>query len=375
MQVTDLWADGRYPRVLHVIPSLAVGGTERQLVELIRRSGDPVRHHVAVLDEPGALAGEVPNPPVWVGPISRSPSGVVPNARAVRSLRALVRTRRFDLVHAHLTIAEVFAAAATPRPVPLVASRRGRSPGFEARSAFERMAGLARRHVDLLLCNSEDLARRTRSEARRLPQIRVIPNGVDLEAFSPVPMPPEEPPSVTVVANLHPYKGHDLFLRAFRLVADVLPSARATFVGDGPERSRLRALAGEIGLSDAVAFAGQVLDPRPHVAAAHVVALTSQHEGFPNALLEAMAMARPVIATRVGGIPELVRDGEEGFLTGPEAPEIADRVLVLLREADLRARMAAAARARAEDYSWDRVVTRTERAYRDLLGRAASRSR
>ena len=82
-----------------------------------------------------------------------------------------------------------------------------------------------------------------------------------------------------------------------------MPAARAVLVGEGPERPRLEATAAELGLGERVRFAGAVTDVRPFLAEARVVALTSDHEGLPNALLEAMASGRPVVATRVGGVP------------------------------------------------------------------------
>jgi glycosyltransferase involved in cell wall biosynthesis len=105
------------------------------------------------------------------------------------------------------------------------------------------------------------------------------------------------------------------------------------------------------------------------VAAGHVVALTSDHEGFPNALLEAMAQGRPVVATRVGGIPELVRDGVDGHLASLDPADIAARLSTLLTNATRRKQMGRAARERAETFTWDRLVSETEDVYRVVLAR------
>jgi glycosyltransferase involved in cell wall biosynthesis len=220
-----------------------------------------------------------------------------------------------------------------------------------------------------LICNARYWAERAEREDRWTPPTRVIHNGVDLEEFARSPMPPEDGPRVAVVANLHPYKRHDVFLRAFRLLLDDVPEARATLAGQGVERARLERLAADLGLGSSVTFAGQISDPRPIVAASHVVALTSEHEGFPNALLEAMAQGRPVVSTRVGGVPELVRDGEDGFLTSGDPAEIAARIRSLLLDPALRDRMGSSARERAAAFSWDRVVRETEEVYREVLAR------
>jgi glycosyltransferase involved in cell wall biosynthesis len=195
----------------------------------------------------------------------------------------------------------------------------------------------------------------------------VIHNGIDLDAFPVAPMPPLEDPTVAVVANLHPYKRVDRFLRAFRDVLRELPAARARIAGDGAERIGLLGLASDLGVAERVAFEGAVEDPRAVVGASHVVALTSEHEGFPNALLEAMAQGRPVVATRVGGVPELVRDGQDGLLVEPEG--LAPALLRLLRDREARARMGASGRERAAAFGWARVVRETEDVYRDVLAR------
>ena len=194
----------------------------------------------------------------------------------------------------------------------------------------------------------------------------MIHNAVDTKRFARAPT-PEDPPTVVVVANLHPYKGHELFLRAIGLVRRRVPAVRAVLVGDGSERERLEHDVRERDLAGSVTFAGRVSDPRPFFARAHVAALASDTEGFPNALLEAMAMGRPVVARGVGGIPELVRDGEDGFLVGADPQEMADRLTSLLLDGDLRARQGTSANARAGTFTWDRVVRETETVYREVL--------
>jgi L-malate glycosyltransferase len=365
MSVTDPWPRGGYPRVLHVIASLEVGGTEMQLVRFIERSGDPSRHVVAVFDDSGPLAERLPNPPVWLGLISRYPSRAFTTLRTTRRLREVVHTGGFDLVHAHLGLSELLATV-TPRSVPVVASRRGPNLGFNS-AAYKLLEGLGHRRSDVLISNTRYWAEAAERDDRWTPPTRVIHNAIDPEEFPVLPMPAENAPSVAVIANLHPYKRIDLFLRAFRLLGESVPEARATLAGDGVERRRLERLAQELGLRERVTFAGQVPDTRAIVGSSHVVALTSEVEGFPNALLEAMAQGRPVVATRVGGVAELVRDGEDGFLTALDPLEIASRLRTLLTDPDLRDQMARSATERTRGFTWERVVRETEGVYRDVL--------
>ncbi len=362
-------SDPRYPKVLHLIANLQIGGTEGQLVQFANRSAEPLRHHVACFYSIGELGEAFPTEPIWLGRIGRRPADSGGNLRMLRALRRTIVSGGYDLVHAHLGLSEVIAAMVTPRRVPIVASRRGRNRGFETNAALKLVEGAAHRRVDVLICNSRYLAEITRAEDRWPPPTSVIHNAVDTERFSPVPAPAEGPPTVVVVANLHDYKRHERFLRAIALVREHVPDVRATLVGDGPERERLERIVRDLHLAGTVTLTGQVPDPRPFVAGAHVAALASDTEGFPNALLEAMAMGRPVVARGVGGIPELVRDDEDGFLVGPDPKEMAARVTQLLRDAGLRDRLAGSARARAETFTWDRVVRETESVYRRVLTR------
>ncbi len=357
------------PRILHLVPSLEIGGTERQLVEFVNRSSEPDRHSVACFSAIGELAGDLPRAPIWLGRFGQRPSDVLADVRVLRALRRTLHEGGFELVHAHLGRSEVLAAMGTPRGVPIVASRRGRNVGFETNLALKLVEGLGHRRAEVLICNARYWAERAERQDRWTPPTRVIHNGIDLEEFAPAPMPPDDEPHVAVVANLHPYKRLDAFLRAFVLLLADVPDARATLAGDGAERIRLVRLAAELGLGERVTFAGQVPDPRPVVDSSHLVALTSEHEGFPNALLEAMALGRPVVSTNVGGVPELVRDGEDGFLTSADPVEIAARMRTLLLDAAIRDRMARSARERAGLFTWDRVVTQTEDVYREVLAR------
>ncbi len=351
------------PTVLHLINTLDLGGTEHQLVQFIRRSSRPDRHMVVAWAGGYALADQLPMPPAWT-PADRGQGRTRRAMEVIPHVREIIREGWVDIVHAHLTSAEVLAAMATPLGIPIIASRRGRTPGFEDRTWFRTLQWLTHRRVALMLTNTEELAAFTLRRDGSAPPLAVIPNGVDLERFAPAPLPQE--PVVAMVANLIDYKRHDLFLHALAAVSAVIPDARAILVGDGPERPALEQLASELGVS--VEFAGRVTDVRPFIERSRVVALTSDHEGLPNAILEAMAMGRPVVARAVGGVGELVRDGREGWLTGSDIETIADRLARALTPDEGQITMSAAARQRAEAYSWELVVRRTEDLYRRVAG-------
>lgn len=370
--MSSVGLDYAYPKVLHLIANLQIGGTERQLVEFASRSTMPERHRVACFYSMGELAREFPTEPIWLGKIGRRPADALRDLGVLRNLRRTIVEGRFDLVHAHLGLSEVMAAMVTPRRVPIVSSRRGRNLGFERSVTLKLVEGMGHRRADILICNSAYLAALTRREDRWPPPMRVVHNAVDLDRFAGAPYPSSVDPSIAVVANLHPYKGHVRLLRALALVRTKLPAVRLVVVGEGIERQRIQALAGDLGLTDAVTFVGAVADPAPYVAAAHVVALTSNHEGFPNALLEAMAMGRPVVATAVGGIPELVREGVDGFLTSSHPEDVAAKLAGVLGDPALGERMGRSARKRAATFTWERTVRETEDVYREVLARRAA---
>ncbi len=205
-------------------------------------------------------------------------------------------------------------------------------------------------------------------------KVFVVPNGVDVERFLPGQPPPRlyqelglspEVPVVGIVAALRPEKNHEGFLRMARNVADQVPQVRFLVVGDGPRREELEELARSLDLQQHVLFLGTRRDVEELLRLMHVVVLTSHVEAAPVTILEAMATGRPFVAPAVGSIPELIADGETGFVVPPGELEIhAQRVVQLLQDAALRERLGQAARRRAErHYSLESMV----RGYQQLL--------
>lgn len=353
-------------RVLHVIPSLAIGGSERQLLELIVHASDPTCHHVTVFDEHEPAGHDLPNPPTWVGPLGRDAVAAARMPLILTRLRRVIRERGIDLVHAHHDVGEVVAAVATPRRVPIVAERQGLGSAWLQRRALRPILGLAHRRADLLICNSRYLETQARRHDPAVPAIEVVYPGVDTDRFAPAPPPSWDAPTVVVVANLHRVKRHDRFLRAFARVLERVPRASAILAGAGPEEPGLRRIAAELGLQGSVEFAGLLVDPRTAIGRAHVACLTSDSEGFPNALLEAMAMGRPVVATRVGGIPELARDGIDGILTDTSVDDVARGLERLLGAPATAEEMGTRAAERASTFGLARMVDGVESAYRKV---------
>jgi glycosyltransferase involved in cell wall biosynthesis len=168
------------------------------------------------------------------------------------------------------------------------------------------------------------------------------------------------------VASLTPHKGHAVLLEA----AGRVPGARVVLVGDGPQREPLAALAGRLGIRDRVVFAGRRDSVWPCLRAVDVAALAStEREGLGIALIEAMAACRPVVASRLGGIPEVVEDGRTGLLVDPgDAAALAAALQELAADAERRRRMGEEGRRRFERrFTVARMMTRIETLYAEGL--------
>ena len=296
---------------------------------------------------------------------------------AVRELAAWLRREEIDLVHAHMYRAEVVGtraavAAGVPVITATVHSSRVRSP--------EDVATLASLTpmMDRLIVPSDSIAHKVACEGRSGARFAVIPNGVDLSRFAGPVAPssfrsefgiPVDAPLVGVIARLEAEKGHRFLLDAWSVVAREAPSAWLVLVGEGSEADALRAQAAPL---PRVVFTGRREDISSLTAELCVAVLPSLREAQGISILEAMARRRPVVATAVGGIPEVITSGIDGILVPPEDPPVLSAaILSLLGDASLRDRLGEAGyRTVAERFSIDAQVHRIEAVYDEELARA-----
>lgn len=212
-------------------------------------------------------------------------------------------------------------------------------------------------------------------------QVRCIYNGVDLMHFYPrAPSPeirralgiPDGTPVVTSVGRFVSYKGYEYLLEAARLVCDVRPEVHWVLVGEGELKGALIARAHTLGIEKQVHFTGWREDTPELLALCDLFVLPSLGEHFGRVLIEAMGMAKAIVATDAGGVPEIVVHGETGLLVPPAQPKpFADAVLSLLADPARAARFGLAGRRRAEaQFSLDRHVRAVEALYGELLGGA-----
>lgn len=366
--------------VTHVCLSLDVGGLERLILGLTQAgiaAGQRVR--VVCLDRPGALAPEVEATGARVVCLGKKP-GLRPGA-AVQLARVFAGDAP-DVVHTHQIGALLYAgpAAAVAGVRAVVHTEHGNHLACGGRRA-RLLWSTAARWADRFACVSTDIATSaaTRGGVPRR-KLLVVPNGVDAEpdvtagevaALRREFGWPEGTPVVGTVGRLAEVKRQDVLIRAFVELRRHHPAARLLVVGDGPDRPALEALAREIGLSDAVAFAGQRSRPEPLFRLFSVFALTSRSEGMPVALLEAWAAGVPAVCTAVGGLPELIADGRTGFLVPPDDPSaVAAALDRVLTDPAVAAELGTAGRREVrERYSRAATAGRYADLYRTLLTR------
>lgn len=343
-------------RVCFLIDRLGFGGTELQLLALLRAlDRSLVAPHLCLLDgsDPRSRSLEPPDCPVLRLRVSRlsQPWAPLRLARFVRFLRRL-RAQVLQLYFPDSTCFGLLAGRLAR--VPCIIRTRNNAHRSESRlqRGAERILG---RFATLTLANSEAARQAAVDQDRADPlSVVVIPNGVDLERFAHIRLPEPQtdvaqPRKVGMVANLRTVKGVDVFVRAAALVKERHPDVSFHVCGEGPERPALASLVGGLGLSGSFHLDGTGADIPSFLAGLDVAVLSSRSEGMPNAVLEYMAAARPIVATRIPGVVAVLTDEREALLAEPDSPpSLAAAILRLLENRPLAARLAAAARARAE---------------------------
>ncbi len=268
----------------------------------------------------------------------------------------------------------------TPRPI-LVGSRAARTQGVAIRVCSRRVnfplrTVLSRyksdRLLDAIVTVSESIRETLLEGGVRESLIHVIYEGVDLDwidSLRPPGVLPEGTSIVGIVAHLSPEKGHDTLLRAARRLVGRFPETRFVLVGEGQLKAKLVEDATRLGLRRQVIFTGFRSDSEALMKEFDIFCLPSLSEGLSSAILAAMASSLPVIATRVGGIPELVIDGKTGYLVPPDDPEsLATALTRVLSSRGLRKELGAAGRARVEThFTLQRKLDRSESLYRRLI--------
>jgi glycosyltransferase involved in cell wall biosynthesis len=374
----------RRVKVLYVAGSLDAGGTESQLLHLVRRLDrsrfDP---ELAIFEGGGALDADFEA----LCPVHLLPKRPLTEPKVFAALVRLMKTLPAGVVHTSLFSANwrgALAARAAGVPAVVGSVRNVGSWMGPVRRAVERAATS---WADAVVVNAAAVARFMVEEVGARPdRIRVIANGVDVDSFRPRRdgdpdlraglWPAGGAEVVGAVMTLTAKKNPEDFVAAAARVAALRPAAKFLIAGEGPLRAEVASRIAGAGLAGRFLLLGLRRDVPDVLRALDLLVLPSAREGLPNVVLEAMATGLPVVATSVGGTPDLVLPGVTGLLVPPGDPgALASAILAVLGDPAAARRMGAEALRRVrEAYSLDGMVRRTEALYEELLA-AAERSR
>ena len=362
-------------RILLLIKGLGRGGAEQLVVSAVRHADHSrFQYEVAyLLPEKDAFVGELrgmDTPVTCLG--IRSP-------RWITRLRTLVRDRDVDLVHIHSPLAASAARMALPSRIPIVYTEHNMWERYHPATRWANLLTYPRNgHVIAVSDHVRSSVRYPPGmRFRRMPPIETIYHGPELIETAAATMQdgvraefgiPDDAPIVGTVANFKGHKGYPHLIAAAMRVRAVVPNVRFMCIGVGPYLEERKADARSLGLRDTVIFTGFREDVHRLVSAFDVFALASLQEGLSIALIEAMTVGKPVVVTNVGGLPEVVTNGAQGFVVPPSDPAaLADGIVRILRDPELRATFGSAAAVRGREFDIAAAVRRTEEIYAGLL--------
>jgi glycosyltransferase involved in cell wall biosynthesis len=355
--------------VLQIVGNAIVGGMENYVVRLVERLPRE-RYGVSVLapfESPFTDRLRGFGADVFITQVTDEPSW-----QSIQLASALIQSRAVDVVQSHLPNAHVLAAiAGRLTGTPVLATVHGRAL-TTLDIEVQRLAGS---HLAVVCRQSYFQALGVGIDARH---VHFIPNGVDVERFRPQHSRTgalrtrfaiaADVPLVGFVGRLSAEKGPDLFLRAALSVRAQCPDAQFVLVGEGAMLKQLQLFARRFAIADAVHFAGSQEDMPAVFNELDVVVSSSLSEAMPLAVMEAMASGVPVVACKVGGIPDLVEHGVTGWLADEgDCDELATRVADLIQDGALRSAAGLAARARAvARFALDQSIEATARLFAQL---------
>lgn len=364
------------PVVCHVVHTLGMGGAEVLATRIARRLGDRYQAVFACLDDGGILADDLLRDEVPVTVLHRR-GGL--DFRCAKKLSTWLQRHNVSVVHAHQVTPLSYALLARlhrshPR---IVFTEHGRF--YPDRTHWKRhlLQRCLLRKTDRIVAVGRSVAQAL-VQYERLPemQIRVVHNGMPLgrkpassRATTRARLGCSDTTFVVLqIARLDPIKDHCLALDSLRIVCDRFPDCQLWLAGDGPERTAILERIDQLRLHTQVRLLGERNDVPDLLAASDAVLLTSRSEGIPLVLIEAMAAGVPVVATAVGGIPELITHGREGLLCDTRRPDaLADLLLQLARSPALREELGRGGEERALDFDESKMIEQYATLYDEVL--------
>jgi len=361
--------------VLHIVLGLHIGGLETFVLELIRKRSNVIQPYVVCLETLGSLGESVRNIPIFA--LDKAPGIQI---SCINKIRGITNKYKINIIHTHNEGAHFYGAVAGfLSGIPVIHTRHGIHDTANTKRVMlewfssllsKKVVGVSRDIADLYI------------QKIRIPAYKVmtILNGVDSDLFSPRPTNrhklleldlPHETILIGIVARLALVKDHQTLFEACHILAKSHKCFRLVVIGDGPQRDGLIQLATRLGLNDTIIFTGARHDIADLLNCLDIFVLSSISEGISMTLLEAMACELPVVATDVGGNPEVVIDGETGCLVpSKNPPAFAEKLSLLMNDQVRRKHMGSAARNRVlMHFSIQNTVEQYEKCYGQILER------
>jgi len=369
-------------RVLHLTSHLNVGGITLYILSLSHQL-KAMGHEVVVASAGGRLETQARSLGLthWQVPLNTSQEFSPKILRSIRQIRDQLREQPVDILHAHTRVGQVVADQLSRQlRIPYVTTWHGL---YRTRLGRRLYPCTGQTCMAISEVVREHLRKDFRVPDRR---IQLIYNGVNVEHYGTAPAVgdveayrkrwgiPARKPLIGGIGRMAAgkVKGFDLLLAAACLLKDSKPDLQILLVGDGPRRPFLEDVAERLGIRDRVHFAGAAEDIRIPLALMDVFVFPSRWpEAFGLTLVEAMAAGKPVVATRIGAVPEIVRDGVDGLLFDPEdAQALTGALSRLIDDRSLAQGLARSAARRArEQFSAQQMAARVDQVYRETLGR------
>jgi glycosyltransferase involved in cell wall biosynthesis len=298
--------------------------------------------------------------------------------RAVRQIEECIHEDGIQLLHTHGYKADLYGYVAARRcGKPIVATCHNWVGGTAALGIYNHLDRMALKRFHGLAAVSDSVAQRLLDSGVAPKKVRTIANGIDVEPFErarPLPVFDFDGNKVVgMVARLDLQKGCEFLLRAARELCEAFPGLKVVIVGEGPDRHAIENMIQRLGLNSNVILAGQHSDMPSIYAALDIFVLPSLNEGLPMTILEAMAASRPVIATRVGAIPRVVKDGETGLLVDPgDVNGLRNALAQLLSDSDFCSRLGSAGHEWvSRSYTSEAMALKYRQMYEEVLGAPA----
>jgi glycosyltransferase involved in cell wall biosynthesis len=298
--------------------------------------------------------------------------------RAVRQIEECIQEDGIQLLHTHGYKADLYGYVAARRCAkPIVATCHNWVGGTAALGIYNRLDRMALKRFQGLAAVSDSVAQRLLDSGVAAKKIRTIANGIDVGTFERAhPLPVFEfdgSKVIGMVARLDLQKGFEYLLRAARDLCAAFPVFKVVIIGEGPDRQAVESMIQRFGLQSNVILAGQHSDMPGIYAAMDIFVLPSLNEGLPMTILEAMSASRPVIATRVGAIPKVIKDGETGLLVDPaDVDGLRNALARLLTDSDLCRRLGSTGHDWvSRNYTSEAMALKYRQMYDEVLGNPA----